>query len=290
MKYLKLFEDFNNDNFPDVFGGKLIRGVHVDKDEYIDDPKLRKISSGNSSDENYVEFINNYAKLGIPHPLKSIHMYFRPDEISTKFSRASNYGKIYDIYPKEGAIFGFNKELRNGGLGSTWFFPERTVEDFLGKNFVELFPEFAENLDMIDTEWIGSDQRDIWGELYYEDRDRFMKEITKYQQMLIDAGVIGTITYDELVKMSKEEGETLQVWTESPCYHKKRNKKPKIPKSYKNEHILTDEDFTTLGVGNKDRYRFFKKYGKEIKDSNLPISDKKRIALRILKKWVNEEL
>ncbi len=73
MKYLKIFEDFNND-FPDVFNGTLVRGVKIDKDEYIDDPKLRKVSSGNSVDEDYIEFINNYANLGIPHPLKSVHM------------------------------------------------------------------------------------------------------------------------------------------------------------------------------------------------------------------------
>ena len=36
MKYLKIFEEFNNE-FPDVFNGTLIRGVKVDKDEYIDD-------------------------------------------------------------------------------------------------------------------------------------------------------------------------------------------------------------------------------------------------------------
>lgn len=264
MKYLKIFEDFNND-FPDVFNGTLVRGVKIDKDEYIDDPKLRKVSSGNSIDEDYIEFINNYANLGIPHPLKSVHMYFRPNPDSS----IAWYGTAFDIIPKEGAIFGFNRELRNGGLGSTWFSPERTTEDFLGKK-VEKFPD------------------------YYEDKDRFMEEITKYQQMLIDGGVVGTLTYDELLKMSKEEGETLQVWTESPCHHKKhiKVKEPKENKPYKGESILTDDDFMELGIDNNSRSEFYKQYGKEINRTDLviPLGRRRRLALDLLKKWKENEL
>lgn len=262
MRYLKIFEDFNND-FPDVFNGTLVRGVKIDKDEYIDDPKLRKVSSGNSVDEDYIEFINNYANLGIPHPLKSVHMYFRPNPNSS----IAWYGTAFDIIPKEGAIFGFNKELRNGGLGSTWFSPERTAEDFLGKK-IKKFPN------------------------YYEDRDKFMEEITKYQQMLIDGGVIGTLTYDELLKMSKEEGETLQVWTESPCLHKRISKSIREPKPYKSEPILTDEDFLKFGVSNQDKAEFYKKYGKEINrdDLTIPIGRRKMIALKLLKNWAENEL
>jgi hypothetical protein len=262
MKYLKIFEDFNNDEFPDVFNGTLIRGVKIDKDEYIDDPKLRKVSSGSSGDEDYIEFINNYSNLGIPHPLKSIHMYFRPDtDISTDY-----YGTAYDISPQKDAIFGFNKELRNGGLGSTWWFAERTAKDFLGKT-IEEFPD------------------------YYEDKDEFMEAITEYQKMLIDGGVIGTLTYDELLKMSKEEGETLQVWTESPCYHKKHIKS-KEPKPYKRESILTDNDFIELGIDNNGRSEFYKQHGKEINriDINIPIARRRMSALNLLKKWSENEL
>jgi hypothetical protein len=261
MKYLKIFEDFNN-LFPDVFNGTLVRGVKIDKDEYIDDPKLRTVSSGNSYDEDYIEFINNYSKLGIPHPLKSVHMYFRQEEDSS----IAWYGTAFDIIPQEGAIFGFNKELRNGGLGSTWFFVDRTAKDFLGKT-IKPFPD------------------------YYEDKDGFMKAITEYQQMLIDGGVVGTLTYDELLKMSKEEGETLQVWTEYPCHHKKHIKSIE-PKLYKSEPILTDDDFTELGIDSNSRTEFFKKHGKEINrtDIVIPIGRRRRLALELLKKWSENEL
>jgi hypothetical protein len=261
MKYLKIFEEFN-DEFPDLFNGTLVRGVKIDKDEYIDDPKLRAVHTGDSIDEDYIEFMNNYSKFGIPNPRKSIHIYFRPSPNTS----IDWYGTAFNIIPQEGAIFGFNKELRNGGLGSTWFFAERTVKDFLGKEFKE-FPN------------------------YYENKDLFIKSITEYQQMLIDGGVVGKLTYDELLKMSREEGETLQVWTEFPCLHKKIIKEPKKPKPYKSEPILTDDDFNELGIDGRGRNEFYRQYGKEINrtDIIIPTGRKRRIALDLLKKWTSNQ-
>jgi len=187
MRYLKLFESFNE--FPDVFNNTLMRGVKTDKDEYIDDPKSRNINTGASSEKNYLEFLKNYIKFGIPDPTKSIHMFFRPNRDS--IDMISFYGNSYRVIPQDGAIFGFNREMRNGGLGSTWFYPQRTIKKYLGKDL------------NIDLESMSND------------------EITEYQKMLIDSGVVGVLTYEELLKMSKEKGEPLQVWTESPCLHKK---------------------------------------------------------------------
>jgi hypothetical protein len=199
MKYLKLFEKFS-DNFPDVFNNSLIRGVKVDKEEYIDDPRSRNVRIGSSDDEDYREFLFNYSRLGIPDPTKSVHMYFNTSG-DLKGMMLDYFGKTYNVIPQEGATFGFNKELRNGGLGSTWWDVNRTAKDFLGKDSNEYrFPS------------------------YYKNKDLFIKAITKYQKDLIDAGVVGKLTYDELVKMSKEEGKPLQVWTESPCLHKRVQK------------------------------------------------------------------
>ena len=83
MKYLKIFEEFN-DEFPDVFNGTLKRGVKIDKDEYIDDPKSRKVRIGDCDEDHYREFLENYSKLGIPNPTKSVHMYFR-GELNDKY-------------------------------------------------------------------------------------------------------------------------------------------------------------------------------------------------------------
>lgn len=193
MKHLKLFEEFT-DKFPDVFNNSLLRGVNIDKDEYIDDPKSRTVNTGPSSDNDYKEFLNNYSKLGIPDPSKSVHMYFKPG--SSQREMINYYGKTYKVIPQEGATFGFNKELRNGGLGSTWWFVERTAKDFLNKS-VDKFPSYEDN------------------------KVAFIEAITKYQKDLIHAGVVGKLTYNELMEMSKGNGEPLQVWTESPCLLKK---------------------------------------------------------------------
>jgi len=86
--------------------------------------------------------------------------------------------------------------------------------------------------------------------------------------------------------MSKEEGETLQVWTESPCLHKKILKPLKEPKPYKSEPVLTDDDFKELGIDNNGRSEFYRQYGKEINNSNMAVGRRRKIALDLLKKWI----
>jgi hypothetical protein len=262
MKYLKLFEEFT-DNFPDVFNKSLIRGVKVDKDEYIDDPRSRNVRIGDSNEENYREFLFNYSRLGIPDPTKSVHMYFKPS--GDLMGMLDHFGRTYNIIPQEGATFGFNKELRGGGLGSTWWFVRRTVKDFLGRDSDEYrFPS------------------------YYENKDLFIEAITKYQKDLIDAGVIGKLTYDELLKMSKEEGKPLQVWTESPCLHKRAQKEVKDPKPYKNEPILTKSDFENLGISLEQIPKFYESdFGRKIKRFReaAPYELRREEALRLLNIW-----
>ena len=263
MKYIKLFEEFTQEltqelteEFPEVFNNSLLRGVNIDKDEYIDDPKSRKVSIGSSNDDDYREFLTNYSKLGIPDPTKSVHMYFKPG--TSQKEMINYYGRSYNVIPQKGATFGFNKELRNGGLGSTWWFVERTAEDYLNKS-VDEFPD------------------------YFEDKMGFIEAITNYQKDLIDAGVVGKLTYDELMEMSEKEGETLQVWTESPCLLRKIEKVKKEPKPYKNEPVLTKSDFENAGVTSEQIPLFFKsEFGKKIrvfKEIN------KEEALKLLNTW-----
>jgi len=263
MKYLKLFEEFT-DRFPDVFNKSLIRGVKgMDKDEYIDDPKSRNVRIGSSDDEDYREFLFNYSRLGIPDPTKSVHMYFNPSGFS--LNQLDNFGKSYNIIPQDGATFGFNKELRNGGLGSTWWFVRDMVRDFLGKDSQEYrFPS------------------------YYENKDLFIKAITKYQKDLIGAGVVGKLTYDELLKMSKEESKPLQVWTESPCLHKRVQKELKDPKPYKNEPVLSKSDFENLGIRPEQIPEFYESdFGRKVKRFReaAPYELRREEALKLLNSW-----
>ena len=269
MKYLKLFEEFT-DKFPDVFNNSLLRGVKIDKDEYIDDPKSRKVSIGNSNDDDYREFLSNYSKLGIPDPVKSIHMYFKPG--SSQREMLNYHGKVFNVIPQEGATFGFNKELRNGGLGSTWWFVERTAKDFLSKDVASKYSNGYEFPH------------------YDEDKDLFIEAITKYQKDLIEGGVVGKLTYDELMKMSKEEGEPLQVWTESPCLLRrveKDEKDKKEPKPYKNEPLLTRSDFENIGVTSEQIPQFYQSdFGKKIgrfKETSYDL--RREEALKLLMSW-----
>ena len=267
MKYLKLFEEFT-DNFPDVFNNSLLRGVKIDKDEYIDDPKSRKVSIGDSENEDYREFLSNYSKLGIPDPVKSIHMYFKPG--SSQREMINYYGKAFNVIPQEGATFGFNKELRNGGLGSTWWFVERTAKDFLSKDVASKYSNGYEFPH------------------YDESKDLFIESITKYQKDLIEGGVVGKLTYDELMKMSKEEGEPLQVWTESPCLLRRVEKFKKEPKPYKNEPVLTKSDFEEIGVDSEQIPQFYqsdfgKKMGRFKETASYDL--RREEALKLLRSW-----
>jgi len=117
------------------------------------------------------------------------------------------------------------------------------------------------------------------GQLFFKNWDGL--PIVEYQQQLIDSGMVGSFTYDEIIRQSKESGDTLHVWTESPCLHKKIKKETK---SYKSEPILKDGDFTERGMDNQMRAKFYKDHGKEVRD--LPREE----ALKILNEWVSKNM
>ena len=119
------------------------------------------------------------------------------------------------------------------------------------------------------------------GQLFFKNWDEL--PIVEYQQQLIDSGMVGSLSYEELIKMSKEEGVTLHVWTESPCLHKKIKKETK---AYKSEPLLKDEDFTDRGMDNQMRASFYKEYGREVRDLPNYAKYPRREALKILDDWV----
>jgi len=112
------------------------------------------------------------------------------------------------------------------------------------------------------------------GYLYWQkEEDMSMDE---YQKSLVDSGLVGSFTYDEIIRQSKESGDTLHVWTESPCLHKRIKKEPT---GYKSEPILKDEHFIERGIDNQMRANFYKEHGKEVRD--LPREE----ALKVLDEW-----
>jgi len=112
------------------------------------------------------------------------------------------------------------------------------------------------------------------GQLFFKNWDYL--PIVEYQQQLIDSGMVGSFTYEELIQMSKEGGDTLHVWTESPCLHKKIKKEPT---GHKSEPILKDLDFADRKMDNQMRAKFYKSHGKEVRD--LPREE----SLKILDEW-----
>lgn len=119
------------------------------------------------------------------------------------------------------------------------------------------------------------------GSLFFDNWDDI--PIDEYQKSLVDSGMVGYLSYEELIQMSKEEGVTLHVWTESPCLHKRIIKEPK---AYKSESLLKDEDFTDRGMDNQMRASFYKEYGREVRDLPNYAKYPRREALRILDDWV----
>ena len=125
---------------------------------------------------------------------------------------------------------------------------------------------------------------------FHDNKEEFIKAITDYQQDLIDGGVIGVLTYDELLKMSDKELDTLQVWTESPCLHKKYVSKPeeKDNKAYNNQPVLTKDDFINLGVDPSRIPEFYQsEFGVKIKRfKDVSFVEKRKEALRLLNDWL----
>lgn len=197
MKYLKIFENFDI-NFPDVFKNSLIRGVKIDKDEYIDDPKSRRVSTGVSTDEEYINFLKNYKNVGLQNPTQSVHLYLNPTK--NQINNLGWYGNSYRVIPEKGANFSFNIELRNGGLGSTYFFIDRTLEDFTDLN--------------------DKDFNSDWMEIY-DGSELNIDQLNDYQNFLIKNGVVGNLTYDELLELSKNSSLPMQIWTENKVLHKR---------------------------------------------------------------------
>jgi hypothetical protein len=278
MKYLRLFENYSSLEFPDVFGDSLLRGVRIDKEEYIDDPKLRRVSIGDSNNEDYNYFLNNYKKLGLQNPTKSVHFVLNSNVYKFNTNR---YGNPYKPIPEKNAKFSFNKELRNGGLGSTWWHVEGVLRDFtnLSKDDIEKYDKSFGHYD-----------------LYYDNIDEFNRLMNEYQKILIDNGVVGNLSYDELLDLANNSDETLQIWTESPVLHKMiKYDTEKKPNSYKNKPILTKQDFVDLDIDPRLIGDFYKEYSNIFKRFQNELDSKperfdliRQEALDMIKKWKNK--
>jgi len=178
-------------------------------------------------------------------------------------SNDENYRKFMTNWSTE---FGIPDPTRSVHM---FFRPSDNNYDRFGTAF-EIIPQEGARFGF--TKQIGSGGL---GQLFFKNWDYL--PIVEYQQQLINSGMVGFLSYEELIKMSKESGDTLHVWTESPCLHKKIKKETKAYTSFK---MGSDEDFTVRGMDERMISKFFKHHGKEVWD--LPREE----ALKILDEWV----
>ena len=116
--------------------------------------------------------------------------------------------------------------------------------------------------------------------------DEKLDEITKY---LFDFGVIGTGTIEDLKKSPHYGKESLFVWTNDKVVITKYEikKEPKVG-TYKNQPVLTRDDFSNLGIEPKRIPEFYQSdFGKQVKglSDDIPFDVRREEALTLLKKW-----
>jgi len=104
-----------------------------------------------------------------------------------------------------------------------WFFLERTLEDFLGMSEDDIgklfINEYGYHLGPPSPSF--STVKLLLKELYNENKLDFFKKCSEYQNLLVEGGVLGNLTYNELLELSKDGKLNLQIWTESPVLHQR---------------------------------------------------------------------
>lgn len=201
---IKLFEYFNEQrDFPDVFNNKLKRVSNYDMDKFIDDPSKRSVRIGDYDKPDYIAFCNNFVKVGLQDPTKSIHMFLTNEKYLEAMGRI-----LYKIIPENGANFSFSKIIFGGGLGHSYFYPKIVYDKILSKRYNGI-------------EWYGKEGK----ELFKTDKEKYLNMVNAYQQKLVNEKVIGNMTYDELVDLCyQKQSPTLHIWTEAPCIHIRQEK------------------------------------------------------------------
>lgn len=213
MKYIKLFEDYNE--YPEF--DYLWRGLKgkIISNEFEDDPSKRKINLGIiSGQENHMDFVNSISKF-MPDPSKSIHMIL--SDVDTAHNILDWFGSLHKVLPKSSAKFGilFKKIPGFGGMGNLYFNSHSVSELYLDKD-------------------------------YSINKDTEIEEMDRYISDLVNKEVIKEVGYSELVEISKniKKGDFYYVWTQDTCLVKKLN--PKTEKT-KDKPIINGKDIINLG-------------------------------------------
>ena len=276
MKYLKTYKLFEA-LVEDV---TFIRMSHVDmldgKEEGWYSPTNRRMIGPDS-------FNDCLVKAGFPDKQKCVHFM---SESSYDPGYAGLYGKnLFQVIIDDQSKLGwcFVTPINN------WFYKGNHILNALGKNELvdeimkSPFADIDTNPDMYDDE----DEDNHMDDLKFQQR---LNEALKY---MLDFGVIGTGTIDDLKKSPHYGKYNLYAWTTDKVYIKKYTKgktkeKEVESKSYKNQPLLTPEDFSSK----EEMANFYKTNGsalKRLKDimdiKKLDHNEVRQEALKLLHKW-----
>jgi hypothetical protein len=256
MKYIKIFESFQSEP-------KFYRFTKEDflegQEEAIYTPKKRTLWGYRGYNDMLIE-------LGFPDREKCIHFMDNRSFNSGSLQSFKNiYGEwVYEIEVDDSAILGWTFCL----VINDWYFNYYKTK--LGDNAI------VRNV------------RDYMKTLGEMDEDESTSLRIKY---LIDNGIIGNGTIEDLKKSPFFGRESVYVWTCDPVKVSKIESPQKVirePKAYKSLPLLTPEDFSSK----EEMSTFFKSNGpllKRLKDvmdiKKLDHSTVRQEALSILKKW-----
>lgn len=252
MKYLKLFESFSS--YPIFY-----RFSHVDilngKDELIYHPKERNMIGDKDINDSLVN-------VGFPDKTKCIHFM---DSLAFDPSYKGLYGKnIYQIEISEDSKLGWSFIIPI----NDWFYKGFSFTNNVLKNKITI----TQNL-------LNSG---------YKDMNYYNGDLDDMRDILIDYGFIGTGKLNDLKMNSFFGNQPVYIWTNESVRITPYIKKPRKPKPYKNEPLLTKSDFIDLDIPLNQIANFYSsQYGKKIKgfQDSVPFKLKREEALNLLKKW-----
>ena len=286
MKYLKTYKLFEA-LVEDV---TFIRMSHVDmldgKEEGWYSPSNRRMIGPDS-------FNDCLVKAGFPDKQKCVHFM---SESSYDPGYAGLYGKnLFQVIIDDQSKLGwcFVTPINN------WFYKGHHILNALGKNELvdeimkSPFADINTNPDMYyDNDEDDDDDDDEYDDTVVDDSE-FQQRLDEALKYMLDFGVIGTGTIEDLKKSPHYGKYNLYAWTTDKVYIKKYNGKTKEKevesKPYKNQPLLTPEDFSSK----EEMANFYKTNGstlKRLKDimdiKKLDHNEVRQEALKLLDKWI----
>ena len=283
MKYLKTYKLFEA-LVEDV---TFIRMSHVDM---LDGKEEGWYSHSNRRMIGPDYFNDCLVKAGFPDKQKCVHFM---SESSYDPGYAGLYGKnLFQVIIDDQSKLGwcFVTPINN------WFYKGHHILNALGKN--ELVDEimkspFADINTNPDMYYDDDDDDEYEDDDTVVDDSEFQQRLDEALKYMLDFGVIGTGTIEDLKKSPHYGKYNLYVWSNDKVYIKKYNGKTKEKevesKPYKNQPVLNTNDFANKGIRPDEIGKFYQsELGKKIQklQPTVDFDLRREEALKLLDKWI----